>query len=62
MSPTPNRPTDPHPANEEHYDRQERPGGSHPPHGGYDIGPNDREHDGKSPPKPPNVEDEGPRR
>ena len=62
MTNTPKRPRDPHPSDEEHFDRQERPGGANPPQGGADIGPNDRVHDGKSPPKPRNVEDEGPRR
>jgi hypothetical protein len=51
---------DPHPATEQHYDRQERPGGANPPR--KDIGPNSGKHDGKAPPKPRNVEDEGPRR
>jgi hypothetical protein len=35
---------DPHPSNEERYDRQERPGGARPPRD--DIGPNDAVHDG----------------
>lgn len=42
---------DPHPSNEEHYDRQERPGGAHPPE--KDIGPNDAVHDGKPQKRPP---------
>jgi len=36
---------DPHPANEEHYDKQVRPGGANPP--SQDIGPNNAVHDGK---------------
>jgi len=48
---------DPHPSNEDHFDRQRHPGGDHAPHD--DIGPNSYEHDGTAPPKPRNVEDEG---
>jgi len=51
---------DPHPATEEHYDRQQRPGGANPPRD--DIGPNSGRHDGGPRPKPRNVEDEGPRK
>jgi len=40
---------DPHPSNEEHYDRQERPGGARPPRD--DIGPNDAVHDGRPQPR-----------
>jgi hypothetical protein len=52
MSPTPKdrQVSDPHPHNEQHYDRMPHPGGAHPPH---DIGPNDAIHTGKAPPKPP---------
>ena len=45
---------DPHPANEDHYDRQEKPGGANPPRD--DIGPNSGKHDGKAKPPPRNVE------
>lgn len=51
---------DPHPSNEEHYDRQERPGGARPPRN--DIGANDAIHDGEPQPKPDNAESEGPRK
>lgn len=51
---------DPHPATEEHYDRQKSPGGARPPR--TDIGPNTGKHDGSAPPKPRNAEDEGQRR
>jgi hypothetical protein len=51
---------DPHPANEEGYDRKPRPGGAAPPRD--DIGPNSGRRDGTAPPKPANVEDEGTRR
>lgn len=40
---------DPHPSNEEHYDRQERPGGARPPRD--DIGPNNAVHDGHPQPR-----------
>lgn len=46
--------SDPHPANEEHYDRQQRPGGARPPKG--DFGPNDAIHDGRPRPRPRNAE------
>jgi len=46
----------PHPANEERYDRQERPGGSKAPRD--DIGPNSGKHDGAAPPPPRNVEND----
>lgn len=36
---------DPHPAAEEHYDRERRPGGANPPR--KDIGPNPDRHDGR---------------
>jgi hypothetical protein len=36
--------SDPHPSNEEHYDRQKRPGGANPPK--KDLGPNDAIHEG----------------
>ncbi|WIJ24721.1 hypothetical protein [Devosia sp. RR2S18] len=35
---------DPHPSNEEHYDRQRRPGGDDAPRN--DLGPNDGIHNG----------------
>ena len=41
--------SDPHPANEERYDRQKRPGGAHPPK--RDLGPNDATHDGTPAPR-----------
>lgn len=41
--------SDPHPANEERYDRQKHPGGAHPPK--RDLGPNDATHSGS--PAPP---------
>lgn len=47
---------DPHPATEEDFDRQERPGGARPPR--RDIGPNSGKHDGTAPPRPRNVENE----
>jgi hypothetical protein len=40
--------SDPHPANEEKYDRQKRPGGARPPK--KDLGPKDAIHNGKAPP------------
>ena len=46
---------DPHPSNEEHYDRSPRPGGD----GRIeerDIGPNNAVHDGHPKPKPRNAE------
>ena len=43
---------DPHPSDEEHYDREARPGGTKGIKG-PDIGPNDAAHDGKAPPRPP---------
>lgn len=48
---------DPHPSNEEHSDRQKRPGGAHPPHD--DIGTNPDVHDGHPQPRPANVENGG---
>ena len=42
---------DPHPANEEHYDRQRRPGGAKP--SSDPIGPNDAAHDGTAARRPP---------
>mgnify|MGYP004514704739 CR=1 FL=1 len=51
---------DPHPADEDHYDRQKHPGGDHAPH--HDIGQNSYINDGTAPPKPRNVEDESSRR
>lgn len=42
---------DPHPANEEHYDREQNPGGADPPN--KDLGPNDAIHDGKPQKRPP---------
>jgi hypothetical protein len=49
--------SDPHPANEEHYDRQKHPGGARPPK--QHIGPNDAKHDGRPAPRPRNAENEG---
>lgn len=46
--------SDPHPGNEERYDRQKRPGGA--PAAGKDLGPNDAIHDGKPQPRPRNAE------
>lgn len=48
---------DPHPANEERYDRIPRPGGT-PHREGKDIGPNNAEHDGRPQPRPRNAESE----
>jgi len=45
--------SDPHPANEERYDRQKRPGGA--PRPAKDFGPNDAIHDGKPRPRPRNA-------
>lgn len=42
---------DPHPSNEEHYDRQEHPGGATPPK--RDLGPNNAIHDGTPGKRPP---------
>lgn len=51
---------DPHPSDEEHYDRNARPGGAEPPTGPRpDIGPNPHAHNGTAPPKPHNVEADG---
>jgi hypothetical protein len=36
---------DPHPSNEEHYNRERRPGGANPPK--KDLGPNPHIHTGK---------------
>jgi len=47
--------SDPHPANEERYDRQKRPGGTHPPE--RDFGPNHAFHDGSPKQRPRNAED-----
>lgn len=55
MAPTQNYPSDPHPSDEEHYDREKRPGGAHPPddrHAGVEV----YAHDGapaRSPQAPP---------
>ena len=46
--------SDPHPANEERYDRQQHPGGAHPPK--RDLGPNDAIHDGRPARRPNNAE------
>lgn len=46
---------DPHPSDEEHYGREQHPGGAAPPKGG-DRGVADAAHAGKAPPKPRNVE------
>jgi hypothetical protein len=48
---------DPHPADEEGFDRQEQPGGTNPPRN--DIGPNSGKHDGTAKPPPHNVENDG---
>ena len=45
---------DPHPANEEKYDRIRHPGGANPPKN--DLGPNPAIHDGTAPPRPDNAE------
>lgn len=45
---------DPHPSNEEPYDRQERPGGTRPPRD--DIGTNPAVHDGHKQKRPDNAE------
>ena len=42
---------DPHPSNEEHYDKKARPGGANPPD--RTIEPNDAVHDGKGGKRPP---------
>lgn len=47
---------DPHPANEDRYDRQKKPSGANPPRD--DIGPNSGKHDGKAKPLPRNVEND----
>lgn len=44
---------DPHPANEEKYDRQRHPGGANPPRN--DLGPNNAIHDGTPKPRPDNA-------
>ena len=46
---------DPHPSNEEHYDRIPRPGGDDHVEE-RDIGPNNAVHDGEQKKRPPNVE------
>ena len=46
--------SDPHPSDEEHYDREERPFGATPPK--RDIGPNPAAHDGTPGRPPKNVE------
>jgi hypothetical protein len=43
---------DPHPSNEEQYDKQRNPGGARPP-SAHDIGPNNAIHDGKPKRRPP---------
>ena len=48
---------DPHPSNEEHYDRQTRPGGAKSPRD--DIGTNPAVHDGHPQKRPANVENGG---
>jgi len=45
---------DPHPSNEEHYDRVKHPGGANPPK--KDLGPNPSIHNGKAPKRPRNAE------
>jgi hypothetical protein len=52
----PDKPTDPHPENEEHYQQQRRPGGADPKPHHQDV--NDYAHNGKAPEKPRNVESE----
>jgi hypothetical protein len=49
---------DPHPSDEEHYDRIPRPGGTNPPER-PSIGPNPGRHDGAAGRPPRNVETEG---
>lgn len=50
---------DPHPSDEEHYDRVPHPGGSHAPSEPRVIGPNPHIHDGSPPPRPRNAETRG---
>lgn len=51
MSGTPgDKVRDPHPTDEEHYDRIPAPGGDRAPHD--DIGPNPGKHNGTAQPKP----------
>ena len=45
---------DPHPSNEEQYDRQKHPGGTHPPK--KDLGPNDAIHNGRAKRRSDNVD------
>ncbi len=49
-APTDRDVADPHPSDEAHYDRKEKPGGTNPPCN--DIGPNPYKHDGTPRPKP----------
>ncbi len=44
---------DPHPQNEEHYDRERRPGGANPPE--KDLSTSVHRHDGTAPPPPRNA-------
>lgn len=55
----PQRPTDPHPEDEEHYHDKERPGGADPKPRHQDV--NSYTNDGKAKEKPANVESEGPK-
>ena len=47
---------DPHPSNEEHYDRIRHPGGAHPPK--KDLSTAVSRHDGEPPPRPRNADNE----
>jgi hypothetical protein len=50
---SPNRDvSDPHPSDEEHYDRIPHPGGAHPPEGGDPRGVGSNTHPGKQDKKP----------
>jgi hypothetical protein len=51
--PGPPRVQDPHPSNEEKYDRSRHPGGARPPKGG-EAGVAVYQHDGEAPPPPRN--------
>lgn len=49
---------DPHPSNEEHYDRIRHPGGAKPPNETRDLGKNTWAHEGTPQPRPRNAEKE----
>ncbi|SMQ66210.1 hypothetical protein SAMN06295905_1423 [Devosia lucknowensis] len=51
---------DPHPSSEEHYERQERPGGARPPRDR--VGTNPAVHDGAPQKRPDNAENRGTKR